>query len=814
MNTIGRIEFDFTMQNEQFAQSLYAGWDSFFASSFEKVADDLFKRYKVDSEIVEIDSLDLNLGRMTETEFYDVFPKRLKEALEESLQNSLYLSASTTPPSVRRQSVQRNAFDILCYFLLHGTLPWYAQTKQEYINHLFLQVIKDYPGELKKFLQLYGHYTTLQQRLVYQLNNPALEEGIRLMRSTESTFICSYIHYLREKYTRIQQPQITETNYRYAIWQVVYAWILTDRSSSFDKKSFLQTTLARLASHLNITYITLLTILTEDIAGFTHKQKQLPELLRLLSDLRDDVTLQLRKGKLSDLSALFNWLDSSLQKEINKRLSDSSFSPEFLGEWLIPVLSNVDSCRLLFSHLKEEEILRLVPLVMPNESEFIIGYARSLDKQKEQGALQGKAGGDFVRLKWMVIFPVLLENRGAGFNRKYFVRKVLHTVAARYNLTVMDLLSYFMQQDISDKLDPVLRNILISYHAEIKKANQPVPEEKQQHHGQQASSLTHPEKYVIERQQLIKNLIYLSGEEERYILLGKLYPADISFIRSVINLVNTPFFVQKTGSESVHSRLVWEKIIQVLTEYAGRAFVRQAWLYRLLQLFANHYKTKTENLYKELSNTIRQGSVTTTPDLKQIIMDQSNHWNDLDFIQPNNEMNQQGAPDAYYVHNAGVVLIFPFLSRLFSILRLLEQGKFIDEEAKIRAIFILQYVVYGDEYSKKEFPEYELTLNKILVGYHSEAPLPKSLELTEEEKKTIDEMLKGVLSHWEKLSRTSTAALRQAFLERSGALKVEDDHYLLTVEEKAYDMLIDSMPWSFRMIKYPWMEKRMEVKWR
>lgn len=953
MNTIGRIKFDFTMHNELFAQSLYAGWDHFFASSVEKVADDLLKRYDVETETIEIDSLCLDLGRMTETEFYEMFPIRLKEALEESLQTSLYLSESETTESVRRHSVQRNAFDILCYFLLHGTLPWYALTRQEQISDLFLQVIKDYPAELKKFLQLYGHYTTLQQRLVYQLNNPALEEGVRLMRSAESTFICSYIYSLQEKYTRLQQLQITETNYRYAIWQVVYAWILTDRSSSFDKKSFLQTTLAGLASHLNITYITLLTVLTDDIAGIIHKQHRLPELIRLLADLKEEATLKLRKEKLADLSGLVDVLGNTLRQEIDRQLSDSSFTPAFLAEWLIPSLANADSCRLLLSRMKEEEIIRLVPLVAPNESGFIIGYARSLDRQKERGALQGKAGSEFARLKWMVIFPVLLENRSAGFNRKYFVRRVLLAVAARYNLTVWDLLSYFTQQQVMEKLDPALRDILESYRSEIKETYTPqsvqqvetgIPglisklsgnslltqTEKESLSGlwshprdaiafvrdlspkgytalvvamangdeqfilQYAKALDHyrqqgllegkasgdfrhikwyfifrvlihqqgttsnrhhltasvlrdlaahynlayfdllqyfyandrfdhlppvlsvilQELYWKERQQQVGSLLSLTGENERQKLLEKLYPAETPFIRSVLKLISDPSFIRKIGGDSSYSRLIWEKIFHALAEYTGRPFVKQAWLMRLMQLLATHYKYKTETIYTYLSNSIRQGTISTTPDLKQIIMDQSNHWNDLDFIQPNNDANQQGAPDVYYVHNAGVVLIFPFFTRLFSLLGLVENGKFISEEAKVRAIFILQYVVYGEEFAKKEFPEYELTLNKLLVGYNSGKPLPKTLELTADEKKITEDMLSGVLNHWEKLRRTSTGALRQAFLERSGALKVEDDRYLLTVEEKAYDMLIDSMPWSYNMIKYPWMEKRMEVKWR
>ena len=75
-------------------------------------------------------------------------------------------------------------------------------------------------------------------------------------------------------------------------------------------------------------------------------------------------------------------------------------------------------------------------------------------------------------------------------------------------------------------------------------------------------------------------------------------------------------------------------------------------------------------------------------------------------------------------------------------------------------------------------------------------------------------MLEGVRSNWTKLKNTSIEGIRQAFLQREGKLEEKDDFYHLTVEEKAYDILLDSVPWNFRMIRHPWMKKTVQVKWR
>lgn len=948
MNTIGRIQFDFRMRNELFAQQLYGDWDRFFASSFEKVADEVLGHYDTAGDVIEIDCLNLDLGTIAEDEFYETFPLRLREALEESVENRLSQSVPKDPEvnPVRRISTERNAFERLCYFLLHGRLPWSVASKTD-ITALFLQVIEQSPAELKQFLRLYGHYTTLQQRLVYQLNDPELEKGIHLMRPSESTFISSYVAYLREKYAVWEQPELTETDYRHTVWLVVYAWMLTDRSSSFDKKSFLQQTISSLAARLNTSYSTLLRLLTQEIDHSLGKQSRRSELFSLLVVLRDEMTKRLRKEKLPDIPVLFDLLNHAFQKEIDRHLSDPSFTSDQLAEWLIPILSHTDSCRTFLSRLQEEQILRLVALVIPAESDFIIDYAHALDHQKEQGRLQGKAGSEFWRLKWMILFPILLENRGAAFNRRYFVRKVLQVVAARYNLAVIELLGYFMQQEVIRTLDNDLRIILDSLWAEaapLLSSDQKqettarlqdrltagkilTAEEVRQlrllwqqprqaiewihslsekecqvlittlAHGEetfilqyataldlhqsqgllegktsggfryikwyfilyvlmekagtsvnrrhftasvfrhlaahynlayfdllryfcvndrmaqlpQALSTILGDLYREEELQLITRLILHSQENERYQLLEKLYPAEASFIRSFLQLMETIPLRQKAGLTGSYSRFIWENIFLILSRERGLLLNKRGWVDRIIQLLANRYRIPIQTIYKELSNSVRQGK-TNSPDLKQIIMAENNHWENQDSANPRSNEPAE-SETAYHLHNAGIILAFPFLGRLFSMLKLMENNRFVNKEAQIRAIFILQYLIYGDK-MPKEIPEYELVLNKLLTAYPFNEPLPAFLELKEEELKMADEMLRAILTYWEKLKNSSVAALRDAFLMRDGTLKVEEDRYVLTIQEKAYDMLIDTIPWNFRLIRFPWMEKRMDVKWR
>ncbi len=175
--------------------------------------------------------------------------------------------------------------------------------------------------------------------------------------------------------------------------------------------------------------------------------------------------------------------------------------------------------------------------------------------------------------------------------------------------------------------------------------------------------------------------------------------------------------------------------------------------------------------------------------------------------------NLQTESECILVPNAGLALLSVWFPRLFSMFGLLSDDKkdFKDTEARIRAIFALQYLVGMD---KHEFSEQELAFNRILVNCPFSVPLPRQLELSKEEKEILDSMLNGVKSNWTKMQNTSIMGFQHSFINRDGRLNQEEKRWMLTVNERAYDILLDSLPWQFREIRFPWLEKRICVYWR
>ncbi len=163
-----------------------------------------------------------------------------------------------------------------------------------------------------------------------------------------------------------------------------------------------------------------------------------------------------------------------------------------------------------------------------------------------------------------------------------------------------------------------------------------------------------------------------------------------------------------------------------------------------------------------------------------------------------------------YSRNAGLVLCSPFLPQLFSLLNLTAEGRFEDEKLREHAVLLLQYLVLQDTY----FPENEMVLNKILCGFITSAPINPMIEIDEKEKETLEKMLQGMIQNWRSIGNTSPAGFRQSFLMREGKLEQKNDAWVLTVEQKGYDVLLDQLPWSYTPIKHPWMKEMIHVKWR
>lgn len=170
-----------------------------------------------------------------------------------------------------------------------------------------------------------------------------------------------------------------------------------------------------------------------------------------------------------------------------------------------------------------------------------------------------------------------------------------------------------------------------------------------------------------------------------------------------------------------------------------------------------------------------------------------------------------GVNQGYPANDAGLVLLHPFLSRLFDAAGIAPAGTLELPEAVLpRAAAMLHWLANGRE----EIYEFELTTIKVLLGLAPDSVLLVDAGLiSEADRAEAEALLTAAISHWDALGNTSVSALRMSFLQRRGLLRDIGSGWQLQVEPESFDLLLGKLPWGISIVRLPWMTKPIFTDW-
>lgn len=171
----------------------------------------------------------------------------------------------------------------------------------------------------------------------------------------------------------------------------------------------------------------------------------------------------------------------------------------------------------------------------------------------------------------------------------------------------------------------------------------------------------------------------------------------------------------------------------------------------------------------------------------------------------NNEA-QPLPPSEIYLANAGIVLLHPFLPQFFEGILCAADEQLVCPD---KAALALHFFATG----QWQTGEYELTLAKILCGIPLAKTIPLATDWDIHDTEEAEAVLHAVVKYWEALKDSSIGLLRAEFLQRNGKLSPRQDGWLLQVERRDFDFLLDQLPWGFSTIKLPWMKEFLYVEW-
>ena len=274
----------------------------------------------------------------------------------------------------------------------------------------------------------------------------------------------------------------------------------------------------------------------------------------------------------------------------------------------------------------------------------------------------------------------------------------------------------------------------------------------------------------------------------------------------VLEVINNSGIVDTENQQSIHTgKNIPQLILKFISTRPLPCTVEEVKLLLKEKMDEVFGQEVTNDSFKELIDTPLAKKIyslikTLEKDIEQVVQQES-------FLFDENTLAASG--EKIYIQNAGLVLIATFLPALFKELQWTEDGVFTNREMQLKALFLLHYIATGIDAA----PEYTLQLNKILCGFKLDETIPFSVGLTAKEKQEADQLLQDVIGHWAALKSSSAEALRGSFLLRDALLSYNNGRWLLQVERKGYDVLLDHIPWSWATVKCSWMETYIETEW-
>lgn len=161
------------------------------------------------------------------------------------------------------------------------------------------------------------------------------------------------------------------------------------------------------------------------------------------------------------------------------------------------------------------------------------------------------------------------------------------------------------------------------------------------------------------------------------------------------------------------------------------------------------------------------------------------------------------------ISNAGLVLLQGFINPYFQRVGLLDDNQFKGEQQQLDAVHFLQFLATNQQ----ETEEHHLVLNKIICGLNVDQPIDAGISITDVNKETAEGLLNAVINYWTAIGQSSIDGFRGNWLIREGLLNETEEQWELIVQRRAYDLLLNQAPFSYNIIKSPWMTKPLYVNW-
>lgn len=755
--------------------------------------------------------------------------------------------------------------------LAHRMAQLDAANLTEILEHLLFDAV--YAEALQNRFWQKGSDSHFRRQLVQNIRTvEQFEKIVTLIDATHAPYVVEFSKRLQADQEELQLFPTTAVQFRKDQYYVLLTVLLARRGSYFNKKSFVKQVLQQLAKQYGMAFGRLIAVLIGSVPKHLRGLAQLPEILQLLKDLGDD-EIRVQKTQSTETDASFSvlllerisqWIQHGSKPAEEPRwgkLNPMGFTqlwetllaiPEIdethLTEFLDKSVHMAYITATLPQNLYQKAVERFVPFHKQRLWVFFESLSTHLWEAGNTGAL---STAEFGRLRRVWIWQHLIQTSGIRSSSETAWEDAFAFMAEKLGTAPNDWIEKvwpFIRQSFAD-----VASLETTFRRWIKKrgisspalsvstaADEDSPEAWTRQFLQVwGNTPKHSEAFQKELQQLLTRLAK-KGEAEVLKFLNRVFTTQTFaeflyqqanaglltylgsfpvqaygyFLRAIVQdfryllrslSITLPQAEEELTKAAIHAWFMGERNEKVYAEL-------------MLQRLADSKKSD----YKTFKNILRQQALQQQTELRsKLLLHLSTGLSSAATAPaaapkpvrpagiPYGNKSEEQILDNIHIHNAGLVITWPFLGMYLKRLNLTENNAFVDEAAQHRAVHLVHSI--GNPQPATEF---DLVLAKLLCGLQPSDPVPADFVATDDEKALTESLIKGIIQQWTVVGSSSVETLRQTFFQRPGLLYQKASGWELHPETKTFDVLLDKLPWGLQIIKLPWMKISLFCKWK
>lgn len=834
---IRKWTFDVQYTDKDNARYLHDKFSSLFNLHLSTAAETVIDRVLLPAESVWISQLEIDLGTLPYVNFEQDIIRLLPEALEKALRERIAKADQhrDAEEGLHFHTEADRYYALAGHYLRTGSLPWWARPEEGgALETMLLTLIADNPGRFAAFITHIAQQDYILKRIAWHFSRNVVQRIITSLEEAQATFILGYITGVITLHNRQPLIQNAQSEFERAVWLFVLTYLVTDNSGQFNRKQFIRRNLERLARHFNVDYFHLLYIFRKAIDAYKQyiPSDSFVTFIQVLYEENEAAGLHSQGGQAlvvmphnayeqvvaprllplpggmhSDLPLPLLWInyDTIVSKEDREEVWEQAvvLFRAFISGQPLPVWFN----RLQAG--RQDVLLKQAVILLFRKRPLLLA------SMWEQPVHRLEARLEVHRLFDRPVTP--LEENIRKQLQAYteqdtiqFLQQALPHTFIQHRNSFREIWLQYQQRSHTERL-AFYRSVLAPV-AVLQQVALHTTEDDFWHMMRDALPLlwgNHTITALKEWQGLMESLLTDNLERERIRLLFRRF--NLLWLSGKVQVNNSEDYINHLArfigsyDETTMHKLL-KAIVSVdvgavssFTQIRTSVPVLQQATAAVLKTSATQAVAVAEE--QQTLAPARRKEETATADIQE--------ERPYESLFGRKQPIAGTAEQAVTIQNAGLVLLHPFFHTYFSRLELLSGGKFVSEMARQKAVRLLQLLVDDG----KEQQEHALLLNKVLCNMPWEEPLLPDIEITDTEKALARSLIGAAIQQWPKMHNSSPDGFRASFLQREGRLWQTEEAWFLQVQQRSYDIILQTLPWSYGMMRFAWLPKMLYTEW-